>query len=89
MTVITFDKLAYLEKLKSSGIPESHAKAHTLALEEALGEAVATKSDIQELRHELQLVRTEIDLSKRDLTIRLGSMILAMGSLLIAIKYFG
>ena len=36
MSVITFDKLAYLETLKAAGIPEQQARAHTVALDDAL-----------------------------------------------------
>ena len=43
MTTLTFDKLAYLEKLKASGIPEAQARAHAVALDEALRELRASE----------------------------------------------
>ncbi len=82
MTTITFDRLAYLETLKPSGIPEAQARAHTTALDDALRDTVATKGDIQALRSDIEIV-------KRDLMIWIGTMIIALGGVLIAIKYFG
>ncbi len=75
MTSITFDKLAYLEKLKEAGIPEAQARAHAMALDEALKDTVATKHDIEIL--------------KRDLTIRMGGMMFTAVGVLIAFKYVG
>ena len=48
-----FDTLAYAERLKAAGIETSHANALTDALRVALGEGVATKADIREVRREL------------------------------------
>ncbi len=73
MSTITFDKLAYLEHLKASGIPEAQAKAHAMALDDALRDSVATKVDLE--------------LLKRDITIRIGGMIMALGGVLIGIKF--
>lgn len=53
MVTITFDKLAYIDKLKASGIAEDQARAQADALDMALRESVATKSDLVELRYEL------------------------------------
>lgn len=75
MSTLTFDRLAYLETLKASGIPEAQARAHAVALDDAFRDTVATKYDLE--------------LLKRDLTIRLGSMIMTLGGVLIAIHYFG
>lgn len=47
---ITFDTLKFVERLKTAGISEAHAKAEVEALTEALGSAdVATKRDIERL----------------------------------------
>ena len=51
MSTTTFDKLAYLEALKASGIPEQQARAHAVALEDALRDSVATKADIVRLEN--------------------------------------
>ena len=48
-----FDTLAWAERLKAAGIENAHANALTDALRVALGEGVATKPDIREVRREL------------------------------------
>ena len=64
MNTITFDKLAYVDTLKSSGINEEHARVHANALDSALRETVATKQDIAaartELKEDIAAVRTEL-----------------------------
>ena len=82
MSAGTFDRLNYLETLKRGGIAEGQARVHTMALDNALRDMVATKHDVMTLRHDLEILR-------RDLTIRLGAMMMALGGILIAIKYFG
>ena len=82
MTTITFDKLAYVEALKSGGVPEAQAKVHAAALDTALLETVATKADIIELKHEIEIMR-------RELTIRMGTAAVALAGFLTAIKYLG
>ena len=62
MTTIAFDTLAYVDKLKSSGIPEDQARAQAEALDTALRETVATKADIQRL--ETQIAETKSDVLK-------------------------
>jgi hypothetical protein len=38
---LTFDRLAYIDRLTSGGIDEQQARAHAAALEAALGDSVA------------------------------------------------
>ena len=63
MSTATFDKLLYLETLKAAGVADDQARAHAHALDEALRDSVATKSDLREM--ELRL------------TIKLGGMLAA------------
>jgi hypothetical protein len=79
---ILFDKLAYIDKLKRAGIDETHARAHGEALDSVLRESVATKSDVETLRHDLQL-------AVRDLTIRMGGVAIVLFGALVSIKFFG
>jgi hypothetical protein len=79
---ILFDRLRYIDKLKGAGIGEDQARAHADAIDSALREAVATKSDIARLD-------AKIDLAVRDLTIRSGAIGAAIVGILAAIKYFG
>lgn len=58
MTTITFDTLKFVEKLKTAGILEAHAKAEAEALVSAFSEAMdsqlANKADINRLERELK-----------------------------------
>lgn len=57
MSTVTFDKRAYVESLKASGIDENQARAQASALDVALSEAVATKADIQDVKSDIQDVK--------------------------------
>jgi hypothetical protein len=63
-TEITFDKLVYIDRLKAAGVAEPQARAHAEALDQALRDSVATKSDLavakQELREEMRTLREEM-----------------------------
>ena len=78
---VTFDKLAYVERLMSGGFTEQQAKTQAEALDSALKESVATK-------HDIDLLRRDIKESEQRVTIRLGGMIVAATALLTAIKFF-
>ena len=51
---MTFDKLAYIDRLKAAGFAEPQARAMADGLDQALREEVATKSDIVSLRGEFR-----------------------------------
>ncbi|QGM98692.1 DUF1640 domain-containing protein [Methylocystis parvus] len=63
-TAISFDRLAYVDRLKSGGIDETQARAHADALDAALRDTVATKSDLEalgrDLRQEIADLRSEM-----------------------------
>jgi hypothetical protein len=86
---ILFDRLRYIDKLKGAGIGEDQARAHADAIDSALREAVATKSDIAALKSDIARVDAKIDLAVRDMTIRSGAMAAAIIGILATIKYFG
>ena len=54
MTTMTFDKLAYIDRLKAVGFTEPQARGMADGLDQALREEVATKSDIAALRNEIE-----------------------------------
>jgi hypothetical protein len=83
---ILFDKLRYIDRLKSSGVTEEQARAHAEAMDDALREVVATRRDLVDARSGLE---AKIELAVRDLTIRLGGLIAAGVALLAGIKFFG
>jgi hypothetical protein len=60
MTTMTFDKLAYIDRLKAAGFAEPQARAMADGLDQALREEVATKSDIAALRNEIDLFRVDV-----------------------------
>lgn len=49
MTTITFDKLAYVDRLTAAGFSEQQARAMADSLDTALREQVATKGDLAPL----------------------------------------
>jgi hypothetical protein len=65
---MTFDKLAYIDRLKAAGFAAPQARAMADGLDQALREKVATKSDV---RKEIDLVqvefRNELSIFKREL----------------------
>jgi hypothetical protein len=60
MTTMTFDKLAYIDRLKAVGFTESQARGMADGLDQALREEVATKTDMAGLRTEMNLLRVEL-----------------------------
>ena len=54
MSQVLFNQLAYVGKLEASGFDNRQARGAAEALGDAFTEAVATKSDISELRGELK-----------------------------------
>jgi hypothetical protein len=60
MTTMTFDKLAYIDRLKAAGFAEPQARAMADGLDQALREEVATKSDLGLLRGEMVGLKVEL-----------------------------
>ncbi len=64
MATLTFDKLAYVDRLKAAGMGEREARALAEGLDQALREEVATKTDLAavktELAADIAAVRTEL-----------------------------
>ena len=64
MATLTFDKLAYVDRLKAAGVGEREARALAEGLDQALREEVATKTDLTAVKTELAAgitaVKTEL-----------------------------
>ena len=60
MATVTFDKLAYVDRLTAAGVDEGQARALAVGLDQALREEVATKADIGAVRTDLAAVRHEL-----------------------------
>jgi hypothetical protein len=82
-STVTFDRHAYVARLKDAGVDEKQARAHAEALAAALRDTVATKTDIDLLRSEL---RTDVANLKTDLARWLFAAVLAIGGLMIAVE---
>jgi len=61
---ITFDRLAYIDRLRTAGMDDAHARALADGLDQALRDEVATRRDLQIMRAEIKLdmegVRSDI-----------------------------
>lgn len=75
---MTFDKLAYVDRLRAARFDEPQARAMADGLDQALREEVATKSDIAalrvEFRSELGLIRGELGTLRGDMGTLRGDM---------------
>jgi len=64
VATLTFDKLAYVDRLQAAGMGEREARALAEGLDQALREEVATKTDLTAVKSELSAdiaaVKTEL-----------------------------
>jgi predicted nucleic acid-binding Zn-ribbon protein len=67
VATLTFDKLAYVDRLQAAGMGEREARALAEGLDQALREEVATKSDIAAVTTDIAAVKTDIAAVKTDL----------------------
>jgi hypothetical protein len=82
---LTFDRLAYIDRLREAGFDEKQARAQADALDAALRDSVATKADLKELAGEL---RTEMANLKVDILRWLFVTQIALaGVILAAVKF--
>lgn len=76
---LTFDRLAYIDRLKQSGVEENQARAHADALDAALRDTIATKADVIDLgsehRREIREVESELRREIREVETRLEAKI--------------
>ena len=78
MATLTFDKLAYVDRLKAAGMGEREARALAEGLDQALREEVATKTDLtavkSELAADIAAVRTELAAVKTELRAEIAAV---------------
>jgi predicted nucleic acid-binding Zn-ribbon protein len=60
VATLTFDKLAYVDRLQAAGMGEREARALAEGLDQALREEVATKTDIAAVKTDLAAVKSEL-----------------------------
>lgn len=87
---ITFDRLAYIDRLKEAGFDEKQARAQADALDAALRDTVATKADIELLRAEVRAdfanLKTDLANFKTDIARWMFGAVVAIGGLVIAVE---
>jgi predicted nucleic acid-binding Zn-ribbon protein len=67
VATLTFDKLAYVDRLKAAGMGEREARALAEGLDQALREEVATKTDIAAVKTDIAAVKTDLAAVKTDI----------------------
>ena len=92
MATLTFDKLAYVDRLQAAGMGEREARALAEGLDQALREEVATKTDLAavktELAAQIATVRTDLAAVKHDLLRWMVGMAFAQAGLTVALIRF-
>ena len=91
MATLTFDKLAYVDRLKAAGVGEREARALAEGLDQALREEVATKTDLAavktELAADIAAVKTELAADIAAVKIELRTEFAAVRIDLAAVKH--
>lgn len=85
----TFDTLEFAERLKAGGFTEQQARAATEAFAKATSQELATKADLDELRHatkaDIDGLRVELYREMRELAWKMGGLLLAQGAAIVAL----
>lgn len=86
---LTFDRLAYMDRLREAGFDEKQARAHAEALNGALRDSVATKADIErlEIKLDAKIETTAASLKIEILRWLVVTQIALAGVMLAAIKF--
>jgi hypothetical protein len=85
VATLTFDKLAYVDRLKAAGVGEREARALAEGLDQALREEVATKSDLAAVKADLT---AEIAAAKHDVLRWMVGLAFAQAGLTVALIRF-
>ncbi len=84
MATLTFDKLAYVDRLMAAGMGEREARALAEGLDQALREEVATKTDLAAVKTELS---ADISALRADLTAEIAALRTDVRTELAAVKH--
>lgn len=78
MAVVVFDTLILSRKLAAAGMPVDQAQGVAAAIAETLGEQIATRRDIDDVRRDVAELRgatkRDVEDVRRDLTARIDQM---------------
>jgi len=69
---VLFNALTYMDRLVRGGFSQDQARASAEALESALSESVATKTDIADLKHEIASATRDLRLDITGLKIEIS-----------------
>ena len=90
MATLTFDKLAYVDRLQAAGMGEREARALAEGLDQALREEVATRTDIAAVRTDLAAVKTELSVDiaavKTELSVDIAAVKAELSAEIAAVK---
>jgi hypothetical protein len=93
MTTMTFDRLAYIDRLKAAGFAEPQARAMADGLDQALRGEVATKSDVVALKSDFAAFKGELlaamKADKADLLKWVVMLIVGQTAVFTALKLLG
>ena len=93
MSVVAFDTLKILEKLKAHEFTDAQVRGIIEAWQSVDTSEISTKGDIKQALVDLKsdLAQLELRLENRlkDYFIKTGAMIFTLGSILIAVKFLG
>ena len=92
MATFGFDTHRAIQNLKEAGISETQAEAMVAMVGSALGEGVATKSDVQrveqKLEYEVRSLRSDMQAMEQRIILKLGGLMLAgLGILFAALRF--
>jgi hypothetical protein len=90
VATLTFDKLAYVDRLQAAGMGEREARALAEGLDQALREEVATRTDIAAVRTDLAAVKTELSVDiaavKTELSVEIAAVKTELSAEIAAVK---
>ena len=87
MATLTFDKLAYVDRLQAAGMGEREARALAEGLDQALREEVATRTDIAAVKTDLAAVKAELAADIAAVRTELKTDIAAVKSDLVTVEH--
>ena len=87
MATLTFDKLAYVDRLQAAGMGEREARALAEGLDQALREEVATRTDIAAVKTDLAAVKAELAADIAAVRTELKADIAAVKSDLVTVEH--
>ena len=64
--LVAFDTLSYARRLREAGVAGPQAEAHAEALRDAVAQGVATKADVEDVKHDTAEIKTRVETIEAD-----------------------